>query len=221
MRRGCGSVGRPPYRLIGSGQLRAYRVGPSDTGALRGDVRELDRLIDPTTAEENPSEDPHQGRARDHNERARRCRRDGRSDHCGCSRTRCWCRPTRHERSQKEAERVAAERAKTAAASAQLALFAESDNWLGRLSPRRNPWPELQELDERIAQLDLGQAAAGADVHRLEQELRDAEAADTGAFAGWHAEGAKGARPHSTAPAVQALLVQAQADRDSGRRRTR
>ncbi len=46
-------ISRPTaYRLIGSGRLRAYRVGPSDTGALRVDVRELDRLIDPTTAEE-------------------------------------------------------------------------------------------------------------------------------------------------------------------------
>ncbi len=46
-------ISRPTaYRLIGSGRLRAYRVGPSDTGALRVDVRELDRLMDPTTAEE-------------------------------------------------------------------------------------------------------------------------------------------------------------------------
>ncbi len=42
-------ISRPTaYRLIGSGRLRAYRVGPSDTGALRVDVRELDRLLDPT-----------------------------------------------------------------------------------------------------------------------------------------------------------------------------
>ncbi len=47
-------ISRPTaYRLIGSGRLRAYRVGPSDTGALRVDVRELDRLMDPTT-KENP-----------------------------------------------------------------------------------------------------------------------------------------------------------------------
>ena len=43
-------ISRPTaYRLIGSGRLRAYRVGPTDSGALRVDVRELDRLIDPTT----------------------------------------------------------------------------------------------------------------------------------------------------------------------------
>ncbi len=42
-------ISRPTaYRLIGSGRLRAYRVGPTDAGALRVDVRELDRLIDPT-----------------------------------------------------------------------------------------------------------------------------------------------------------------------------
>ena len=47
-------ISRPTaYRLIGTGRLRAYRVGPSDTGALRVDVRELDRLID-TTAEATP-----------------------------------------------------------------------------------------------------------------------------------------------------------------------
>ncbi len=46
-------ISRPTaYRLIGSGRLRAYRVGPTDTGGLRVDVRELDRLIAPATAEE-------------------------------------------------------------------------------------------------------------------------------------------------------------------------
>ena len=46
-------ISRPTaYRLIGSGRLRAYRVGPSNAGALRIDVRELERLISPTTAEE-------------------------------------------------------------------------------------------------------------------------------------------------------------------------
>jgi len=42
-------ISRPTaYRLIGSGRLRAYRVGPTDSGALRVDVRDIDRLIDPT-----------------------------------------------------------------------------------------------------------------------------------------------------------------------------
>ncbi len=49
-------ISRPTaYRLIGSGRLRAYRVGPTDAGALRVDVRELDRLLAPTpTAEATP-----------------------------------------------------------------------------------------------------------------------------------------------------------------------
>ncbi len=47
-------ISRPTaYRLIGSGRLRAYRAGIGGTGAIRVDVRELERLIDPTTAEEN------------------------------------------------------------------------------------------------------------------------------------------------------------------------
>jgi len=47
-------ISRPTaYRLIGSGRLRAFRVGPSNAGAIRVDVRELERLISPTT-EENP-----------------------------------------------------------------------------------------------------------------------------------------------------------------------
>ncbi len=46
-------ISRPTaYRLIASGRLRAYRVGPTDTGALRVDVRELDRLIHTTTTKE-------------------------------------------------------------------------------------------------------------------------------------------------------------------------
>ncbi len=48
-------ISRPTaYRLIGSGRLRAYRVGPTDSGALRIDVRELDRLIAPSTTEATP-----------------------------------------------------------------------------------------------------------------------------------------------------------------------
>ena len=46
-------ISRPTaYRLVGSGRLRAYRVGPSSTGAIRVDVRELERLIAPSTTEE-------------------------------------------------------------------------------------------------------------------------------------------------------------------------
>ncbi len=46
-------ISRPTaYRLIGSGRVRAYRVGATDAGALRVDVRELERLIAPSTTEE-------------------------------------------------------------------------------------------------------------------------------------------------------------------------
>ncbi len=45
-------ISRPTaYRLIGSGRLRAYRVGVGGTGAIRVDVRELERLIAPSTTE--------------------------------------------------------------------------------------------------------------------------------------------------------------------------
>jgi len=45
-------ISRPTaYRLIGSGRLRAYRAGIGGTGAIRVDVRELERLISPSTTE--------------------------------------------------------------------------------------------------------------------------------------------------------------------------
>ena len=93
-------------------------------------------------------------------------------------------------------------------------LSSEEGSWLGRLSPRRNLWPELARLDEEIARLDGASALALAECQALEQELRDAEEQDRVALAGWHSSGGSGQRPQATAPAVAEALERRRADAD-------
>ena len=95
---------------------------------------------------------------------------------------------------------------------ARLELASEEGSWLGRLSPRRNPWPELTALDERIAELDGEQATALADVQALEQEIREAEERDRVALGQWHADGGSGERPQPSAPAVAERLERRRED---------
>ena len=119
-------------------------------------------------------------------------------------------------RSAKAAPQRAAANAEAARAERiRRELSSEEGSWLGRLMPKRNPWPELQELDEKIAALDAAQAAAGADAQRLEAELRDAEEQDRAVLAGWHVDGAEGKRPEATVPALREQLEQRQEDRDA------
>ncbi len=97
-------------------------------------------------------------------------------------------------------------------------LSAEETSWLARLMPRRSPWPELVEFDEKIAALDAAQAAASADIQRLEAEVRDAGDHDLAVLASWHAagaEGKRGQRPEATVPGIHEQLEQRQADRDA------
>jgi hypothetical protein len=94
----------------------------------------------------------------------------------------------------------------------QRELSSDEGSWLGRLSPRRNVWPELVELDAKIAKLDGEQATALADVQALEQELREAEERDRVALSQWHADGGSGERPQPSSPAVAERLERRRAD---------
>jgi hypothetical protein len=98
---------------------------------------------------------------------------------------------------------------------ARLQLAGEEGSWLGRLSPRRNLWPELVELDATIFKFDTEQAAAVADVQALEQELREAEESDRAALARWHVGEGTGERPEPSAPRVAERLSQRRADADA------
>ena len=108
-------------------------------------------------------------------------------------------------RRQAEQERqLAAERARRE-------LVGEERGILARLSPRRNPWPELAEHDQRLADLDQRLAAAAADVHELEEQLKDAERDDHAALTRWHAAG-DGPRPEPSAQQIRQQLEQRRED---------
>lgn len=107
--------------------------------------------------------------------------------------------------------REAAERADRV----QRELLGSEASFLQRMSPRRNPWPEMAALDARIAGLDAKGEQAGADMQRLSAALREADAADRTALSKWHEQGGKGTRPTPRAPAIRDELERTQADREA------
>ena len=85
---------------------------------------------------------------------------------------------------------------------------------LRRLSPRRNRWPEVVELDRRVDELEQRQASINDELNALEEKRRASAAADAERLAEWMAEG-NGERPQPSAPAVEARIEELTANRDS------
>jgi hypothetical protein len=97
----------------------------------------------------------------------------------------------------------------------QRELAAPNRSILGRLSPRRSPWPALDEQDKRLAALDQKLGETLNAIRELEQTLAAADARDKDELAGWFAGAQKGARPEPTAPRIAEQLDQLRADAEA------
>ena len=97
----------------------------------------------------------------------------------------------------------------------QRELAAPERSILGRLSPRRSPWPQLDEHDKRLAGLDQKLAETLNAIRELEQTRVDADDRDKDTLAAWFAGAEKGARPEPTAPRIAEQLDQLRADAEA------
>lgn len=94
-------------------------------------------------------------------------------------------------------------------------LESAQTNILRRFSPRRNRWPEIQELDARAHELETRQAAITRDLAELEQRRLAAPARDTEALAAWQLDSGGGARPEPTLPAIEEQMKELREDFDA------
>ena len=81
--------------------------------------------------------------------------------------------------------------------------------------PRRNLWPELLELELRLAELQQRHQRAIDDVARLTGELHRVEQDDRPWLAQWIAGGERGARPAALADRIRAEIAEREVDRDA------
>jgi hypothetical protein len=119
------------------------------------------------------------------------------------------------------------QRAQVATARNQQAPFAGVDitgmpadlataetNAFRRISPIRNRWPKLAEIDARVADLEKRSTACSAEVADLYDRRAAAPAQDADRLAAWQIDGQKSPRPAPQAEAIDAEIVQRQADLD-------
>jgi chromosome segregation protein len=87
----------------------------------------------------------------------------------------------------------------------------EQSFW-ARISPRRNRWPELREIDERLEQFDRRQEELRVTLIELRgrRERADAEYADE--LAVWMAAGEQEQKPVSEARALEEAIAEAEAE---------
>jgi hypothetical protein len=95
-----------------------------------------------------------------------------------------------------------------------LNLATVEKNALRRLTPGRNRWPEIQKLDERVAQLEQRQAAVNAELATLHERQRASPNTDAQRLAQWQLDGQKGPRPEPELPAIEEAISQRQSDVD-------
>jgi hypothetical protein len=119
------------------------------------------------------------------------------------------------QRAEDAPARHAEQEAQRDARGWQRELAAPERSLLGRLSPRRSPWPQLEEHDLRLAQLDQRLAETLSAIRGLEQDLADADEQDKDTLAAWFAAAETGARPEATAPRIRERLDQLRVDADA------
>lgn len=78
----------------------------------------------------------------------------------------------------------------------------ETNVWR-RLSPARNRWPEIAAFDERVAELEMRQAAKADALRELRDREIAAPAMDADRLATWQLDGEKGPRPEPELPAIR------------------
>jgi len=90
---------------------------------------------------------------------------------------------------------------------------AERRAWLG-VVPRKSAWPELDQLDQRVAELQHRHAEAQERVRTLTEQRANAPTVDADAIARWELNHRKGPKPKPTAETLDAEIVDAERDRD-------
>lgn len=93
-------------------------------------------------------------------------------------------------------------------------LAAEEESALRRLSPLRNRWPELAELDRRVAELEQRAAAASEELRMVMEERNAAPEHDARTHADWIAAGEKGDKPASSRLELDARIEELEIERD-------
>ena len=83
-----------------------------------------------------------------------------------------------------------------------------------RLSPLRNRWPDVAQLDTRVAELEQRQAAVGAELAAASERLRNAPSTDAERLARWQLEGGNGPRPELEQPGLEETVKRLQQDYD-------
>ena len=86
---------------------------------------------------------------------------------------------------------------------------------LRRVSPQRNPWPEVVACDERARELSQRVATLNDEIAAREEALRQAVQTDREALTGWQLADGKRPRPEPTAPAIEREIGEKKADRDA------
>jgi hypothetical protein len=91
-------------------------------------------------------------------------------------------------------------------------LSGQEQSFLARISPRRNRWPELREIDERLEQFDRRQEELRVTLIELRgrRERADAEYAEV--LAAWMAAGEQEPKPASEAKALEEAIAEAEAE---------
>jgi hypothetical protein len=90
-------------------------------------------------------------------------------------------------------------------------VAAETSVWK-RLTPGRNPWPQVAEFDERVAELEQRQAAAADELRELHERKQLAPERDHDRLAEWELADRKGPRPEPELPAIDAAIERLQAE---------
>jgi hypothetical protein len=88
---------------------------------------------------------------------------------------------------------------------------AEEATWR-KFTPFRSRWPELTELDRRVAELEARRGEVHAELNHLRDREQAAPAAHSAALAAWIADGEKGPRPESELPKIKQEIEEREAD---------
>ena len=89
-------------------------------------------------------------------------------------------------------------------------LVATETNVWRRLSPARNRWPEIATFDERVAELEMRQAAKADELRELRDREIAAPATDADRLATWQLNEEQGPRPEPELPAIREQIQRRQ-----------
>jgi len=94
----------------------------------------------------------------------------------------------------------------------RLAGLGEQQSFLARISPRRNRWPELVEIDERVADLDRRQEELRGELAGLRDRRDRADEDHAARLAAWLAGGKQEPRPLSEVRELEEAIVEVSAE---------